>query len=158
MHNPLSLLFPELLEKLMEEGFKFFVRQSYARGLSPNIREAFLVTHYREFHEANAHFQSIRFDARKYLYSMGNAEEKARLLKAAGQPEGYQVYTALLKSRSWRPPPDLGPRVKAYLRSNGMAGNRNIGITLSIQFGELILNIQAGMETYRLPLAEFEKT
>lgn len=155
MYNPLSPLFPELVERLIGEGFKFFVRQSYPRGMSPGIKEAFLVTHYREIHEANAHFQSIRFDARKYVYSTDNSEEKSRLMTAAEQPDGYHIFAALLKDRSWRPPPALGPSLKAYLRKHGKS-SRNISVSLNIQFGELILTISVGVETIRVPYQEVE--
>lgn len=158
MHNPLTPLFPKVVETLIDHGFKYFVRQSYPRGKTGDIKEAFLLTHYRELHEANAHFLTIRFDSRKYLYSISNAEEKARLMVAASQPEGYKVFVALIKDREWRPPHDLGRKVKSYLRSHGAGSDRNINITLSLQFGELILNIQAGVTTLNIPLADVEKS
>ncbi|WP_346318165.1 hypothetical protein [Chitinophaga sp. YIM B06452] len=157
MHNPLSLLFPQLLDRLVEHGYRYFVRQSFPRGIDlPAIKEAFLITPYLDFGEANAHFQAIRFDHRKYIYPVDHHEEKAKLYAAAGQPEGYRVFVALLKGKTWRPPPDLGPRIKAFLKAQGRGSSGKIDAVLGIHFGELILEVRAGEDTFKVPLREID--
>lgn len=98
MHNPFELLSAALVTAMLEEGFTLFVRQAYPAGETPadiTIKEVFLITPYKDIASANAHFQHIRFDQRKYIYQAHHPEEVKKLYNAASQPSGYKIYVAL---------------------------------------------------------------
>lgn len=162
MHNPLALLTPDLLTSLIASGHKYFVRQTYRRGFNhfANLKEVFLISAYREFTEVNAHFQAIRFDQRKYIYQLDQSGEREKLFTAAGQPEGYRVFVALLKDKVWKPSPQLGQKITNYLRSYTKWKPQHgvkIDVNLYIQFGELFLNLRYLNEQLKVPLTEIEK-
>ncbi|NSL90404.1 hypothetical protein [Chitinophaga solisilvae] len=99
MHHPSVLLTAALLSALLEDGFSLFVRQSFPEGFNSadvNTKEVFLITPYKDIASANAHFQTIRFDRRKYIYRSHHQEEVDKLYTAASQPPGYRIYVALI--------------------------------------------------------------
>lgn len=163
MHNPLALLTTRLLDRLLASGFQYFVRQSYPRGRDhgePETKEAFLITPYKDFSQVNAHFQAIKFDRRKHIYQIDFVSEKEKLIIAAGQPVGFKIFVSLLSTEKWKPPFQLQPKIKHYLRSHTSwkpEKGKGVHAKLFIQFGELYICLKYSNEEIKVPLAEIEK-
>ena len=167
MHNPLVLLFKEALDELIAQGHCYYIRQSYPRGKAPAVREAFLITPYTSFEQANKHYEAIKYDRRKYLYLIDDNKfdkisvewERGKLYTAATQPEGYHVYLNRLKDRTWKCPAELGASIKGYIRRNTHWQTRgaDIDVGLSLQFGELIINLEYQGDKLQVKLDEIEK-
>lgn len=161
MHNPLAELSAQLLDAMIREGQYFFVRQSYPRGLDhfAGLKGVFLFSHYKDRGQAEKHLNSLN-DAYAAFYDATQAEDKAKLYIAAGQPAGYKVYAALLKARKWEPTPQIGPKIKQYIRQHTQwkpERGDNVKVELYIQFGELFLNLKKGAEEIKVPLNDIEK-
>ncbi|MBC9912320.1 hypothetical protein [Chitinophaga varians] len=159
MHHPLTLLSAALLSALLQEEYHFFVRQSYPAGISTadaHIREAFLITPYKDIASANAHFQHIRFDRRKYIYQTIHAEEVEKLRQAAAQPTGYKIYVALIDPEHETPAPQLVQHVKHYISQYTTWPTEDILIQYALQYGELYLSLKYGDEEIKVPLPAIE--
>ncbi|MBC9913202.1 hypothetical protein [Chitinophaga varians] len=139
MENPLLLLTAEILEALLQAGYRFFVLQSYPQGMVAGAKDSLLLSPYRDIAEANAHFQHIQFDRRKYIYQTHHPEEVERLRKAAGQPEGYRVYIAILAPHQKAPRKELLPIIKQYVRTKTKwrSGDGHISAEIILQYGVL---------------------
>lgn len=159
MHHPLTLLSAALLSALLEEEYHFFVRQGYPAGISAadtHIREAFLITPYKDIASANAHFQHIRFDRRKYIYQTSHPEEEEKLRHAATQPAGYKIYLALIDPEHEIPDPQLVQHVKHYISQYTTWPMEDICIQYALQYGELYLSLKYGDEEIKVPLPAIE--
>lgn len=160
MHNPLKLLFKDALDELAKQGHLFFVRQSYARGKTPQVKEAFLVTPYCDSATAEAHIQAIAHDHRKLVYDITDPLQKEKLYTAASQPNGYLVYLNHLKDREWKPDAALVANIKKYIRLyTGWSPGRNthINVELTLLFGELVINLRHEKDTRQISLNDLEK-
>ncbi|NML41581.1 hypothetical protein HHL17_30635 [Chitinophaga sp. G-6-1-13] len=159
MHHPLTLLSAALLSALLKEEYHFFVRQCYPAGISAadtHIREAFLITPYKDIASANAHFQHIRFDRRKYIYQTIHLEEVDKLCVAAAQPVGYKIYVALIDPEHETPDPQLVQHVKHYISQYTTWPTEYIRIQYALQYGELYLSLKYGDEEIKVPLPAIE--
>lgn len=157
MHNPLALLNTLLLDGLISAGHTYFVRQSYARGKDPRMKEVFLLSPYRSKTQAIAHYDAISEDARKHIYTL---EEKEKLYRAATQPSGYQIYVALLKNKTWVPSYDIAAKIKRYVTAEaGWKPERKdeVRAALLIAFGELFITLKLNQEEIKVPLSDIEK-
>lgn len=140
MYNPLALLENVYVDALIEKGYRVFVRQSYPRGLGPNIKEAFLFTPYKTLEDAQDHIMAIILEDRTEIYDINKPEQKARIYTAASQPAGYAVYINRLKGNSWNPPRPLKEQIHNYVKMLGWGSrNMNIETTLSLQHGKLVV-------------------
>ncbi|WP_298737438.1 hypothetical protein [uncultured Chitinophaga sp.] len=167
MHNPLVLLFKEALDELIAQGHYYYIRQSYPRGKTAGVREAFLVTPYTTYEQANKHYEAIKSDRRRYLYLVDDGKydkwsvemERKKLYVAATQPEGYRVYLNRLKDRSWKCPAELGAKIKGYIKRNTHWKPRgaDIEVGLSLQFGELVVNLEYQGDKVKVRLDEIEE-
>ncbi len=159
MHHPLTILSAALLSALLEEGYSFFVRQSCPVGIAPAdtpIREVFLITPYKDIVSANAHFQHIRFDRRKYIYQTSHPEEKDKLYQAAAQPAGYKIYAAQIDPEHQTPDAQLVQHVKHYISQYTTWPTDHIQIEYGLQYGELYLSLKYGDEEIKVPLPAIE--
>src|SRR5690606_20385924 len=103
-----------LLHLLIREGNRYFVRQTYPRGLNPldtTQKAAFLFTHYKNLADAQQHWNALLQDPNRFLYDSGDPEHFARLEIAARQPLGFPVYTPLLE-KPWQ----ASDRMKELIR------------------------------------------
>ncbi|MBC9932613.1 hypothetical protein [Chitinophaga qingshengii] len=159
MHHPLTLLSAALLSALQQEGYKIFVRQSYPAGISTadtHVREAFLLTPYKDIASANAHFQHIRFDRRKYIYQSFHPEEVEKLYQAASQPAGYKIYVALIDPEHQTPDPALTLHIRRYISQYTAWPPEHIHLQYALHYGELYLSLQYGDEEIKVPLPAIE--
>ena len=161
MHNPLAILRPAVLQGLLDAGHRWFVRQDYPRGMHPSLKASLLLSPHRSLTEARAHMEAIVAHPHRHLYDAEALADRERLFIAAGQPEGYHVYIALLAKKKWSPDPATGAAIKQYIRvhTNWKADRKeDLVVTLFIQFGELFLNLKTKQEEIKIPFSDIEKT
>src|SRR5882762_5929205 len=99
MYNPFPLLSKGLLTDQIGKGKRWFVRQTFARGMEGRLKAAFLIRGYEADEKATAeqHLAAIGQDKYAFLYDAENAEHLERLGIAAGQPFGYKLFYAAKK-------------------------------------------------------------
>jgi hypothetical protein len=178
MHNPLTLFTSQLLMVHLQSGNRYFVRQSYERGLTntqlptntnpsnnpptntTTPKAAFLISEYTELARAKIHLAALEHDPQAYLYDAEDPEHLRRLNIAAGQPEGYAIYAPLLAMRQWKPTDLLKAKIKTYIESRlkwKPRGSDEIGAELFLHFGELFITLKFGHDHAKVKLQEIEK-
>ena len=164
MYNPLPLLTRGLLDDQVAKGKRWFIRQTFPRGMEARLIAAFLVRGYdaEEKNAAGDHLAALAKDGNAFLY---DAEDPAHLQKlhiAAGQPFGYKVFYAARKGVEWKPPPQYQEKMRHYLRRHHPAwrpqkeGDK-IQIGLYEEFGELFLKFSFADEDDTIPFDLIEK-
>ncbi len=174
-HNPLTLFTSQLLAVHLQSGNRYFVRQSYERGLTntqhftstnpshqstTTPKAAFLISEYADLSRAKIHIAALEHEAQAYLYDAEDPEHLRRLKIAAGQPEGYDIYAPLLAMRQWKPPDLLKAKIKSYIESRlkwKPRGSDDIGAELFLHFGELFITLKFGHDHAKVKLLEIEK-
>ncbi len=159
MHNPLYIFTTEVLDELIKTGHRYFVRQTYKRGLNAELKASFLISHYEEQAKADIHFKALVNDPNSFLY---DAEDPSHLLKlqvAASQPEGYRIYTLHLAMEKWKVPLILKGNLKRYITRLGWQPSRDKGVNAKLfsQFGELFIALKWQSHETKVPLSDIEK-
>lgn len=163
MHNPFGLLSVKLLYALINDDNRYFVRQTYRRGLNPSDpihRAAFLFTHYNDLASARWHYNFLQHDPNRYLYDCKNTDHAARLETAAKQVPGYPVYTPLLE-KPWQPSEKMAELIRKYIGANlnwTPAREETVKADLFTEFGELFVNLNYRSHEIQVPLADIEKS
>jgi len=164
MYNPLPLLTPGLLQDELTKGKRWFVRQTYPRGLTAGLRGAFLFRSYpvEEKTIAEQHLAAIDKDKNAFLYDAGLAEHLERLSIAARQPAGYKVFYAARKGVDWTPPGPYQLKMRHYIRSHHPAwlpqkAGEKIEIGLYEEFGQFFLKFSYDGEEDNIPFDLIEK-
>ncbi len=163
MHNPFGPLSLKLLHALIHAGNRYFVRQSYRRGLNPfdpAHKAAFLFTHYDNLAAAHMHYKNLQHDAQRFLYDSNNPDHNAKLEKAAKQVPGYQVYTPLLE-KPWEPSEKMTELIRRYIRQHAPwqpTREETVKADLFTQFGELFVNLRYRSHQLQVPLADIENS
>lgn len=148
MYNPLAKLSTDKLVELLSQGYLYFVRQSYPRGVAPGIKEAFLMTPYKTLEEANQHYIELKDDRRKFVYNTDHSTgdhlsrdyDRGNLYAAAGQPDGYAVYLNRLEFEDWYPPREVQQHLHHYVCHLGYnKPNAGINCRLGLKYGQLIV-------------------
>jgi len=161
MHNPFVLLTTKLLESLIKTGNHFFVRQTYKRGknqLDPLNKAAFLFTHYTDYSRAKTHYDTLDDDPNRFLYNINEEEHYQKLFIAASQPDGFKIYSPLMK-QGWKPTPPIAARIRNYINQKlnwHLARADSVKADLFVQFGELFITLKCGIHELKLPLADIE--
>ncbi len=163
MFNPLCLFSEELLHALVGAGKKYFVRQTYERGIifsENNTYRAFLITHYEKEAEALQHFIAIEKDAYRYLYDWENQMHRERLVKAVSQPDGYSVFASVvMPGMEKRAARLLKAKVKRYIDHYIKwfpAAKDAVVFDLYPQFGEVYVSMRFRKQEIKVSLAEVE--
>jgi hypothetical protein len=162
MHNPLAILSEDLLDALLLHGHKYFVRQSYPRGLDhfdETIKEAFLFSAYKELPPAEKHYLHLASDPRRHIYYIGQEGDVEKIRIAASQPAGYKAYSDKLAAREWKPTKDLPGKIKNYLRTNTKWRSKDapVDAQLFLEYGELMLSLSNGKQILKIKLSEVER-
>lgn len=164
MYNPFIPLRKEMLDRLIDAGHKYFVRQTYERGrglTNTHLKGIFLISHYKDFNQATTHYTStIKFDRHKYIYDISYEEERGKLYKAATQPEGYLVYSSLFnfEIEKWAPDTVLAKKMELYLRVAGWkAREGKISVAISNQLGIIYITFRRNGEVMKVDLSEIEE-
>jgi hypothetical protein len=164
MYNPFPQLNERLLNDKIQDGKKYFVRQTYARGFEPRLKAAFLFRAYEEDEKelAEQHFATLSKDGNAFLYDVSNPEHLQKLHAASKQPFGYKIFYAGRKGVNWKPPAEYQQKIRQYIRLKHpgwktKAGGDKIGIGLYEEFGNLFLKFSFEGEDDYIPLEEIEK-
>jgi hypothetical protein len=161
MHNPFVLLTTRLLESLIKADNTFFVRQTYPRGknqLDPLNKAAFLFSHYTDYSRAKTHYDALDNDPNKFLYNLNEPGHYEKMFIAAGQPEGFHIYSPLVP-QPWKPTAPIATKIRNYINQKmGWSPSRSDAVKadLFVQFGELFITLKFGIHEVKLPLAEIE--
>lgn len=169
-HNPLTIFSPQLLSVHLQSGNRYFVRQTYERGLHTTSshqqanaappKAAFLISEYTELSRAKIHMAELETDTQAYLYDAEDAEHLRRLQVAASQPPGYAIYAPLLAMRQWKPTDALKAKIKSYIETRlkwKPKGSDGLDAELFLQFGELFITLKFGRDHAKVRLIEIEK-
>ncbi|MBS1918280.1 MAG: hypothetical protein JST87_18585 [Bacteroidetes bacterium] len=120
MYNPFPLFTPNILgDQLSDAKAKqFFVRQSFPRGLSKDVRAAFLFRGYtgEEKELAEEHMKHLAGDANAFLYDRSVEEHVIKLQVASMQPKGFKIFYVGKTKIEWIPPPAYEEMIRHYLR------------------------------------------
>ncbi|HEX9509595.1 MAG TPA: hypothetical protein VF939_03875 [Puia sp.] len=164
MYNPFPLLSEALLKDQVAKGKRFFVRQTFARGMDARLRAAFLLRAYPsdEKEQAQRHVAAIPRDANVFLYDADNPEHLEKLYIAARQPFGYKVFYAAKKGVDWQPPPIYKEKIRHYINRHhadwrGTREGEKIQVGIYEEFGELILKFSYDGEEDWIPFDDIEK-
>ena len=161
MTNPFQLYTPALLEALIKAGHKYFVRQTYKRGIDhfdEKIKNAFLLSHYNDVSKAQIHYEALNMDGKRFLYDISKSEDLEKLKIAAKQPEGYKIYTPMLL-RPWQPSDIMKGKVRRYIDQKlkwRPDTSATVQTNLFIQFGELFITLKLGIHEIKTPLSDVE--
>ena len=162
MHNPFLLFDKRLLDYHLHAGQQFFVRQTYRRGMDSQDKTqkgTFLISHYAEELMAVTHYGALSHDPQRFLYRVADTTHLQKLHIAASQPEGYRVYAPLLAQKEWKPSADMRLQIKKFIDKQldwQIKGAQTVKATLTIEFGELFINLKNGKQQATLLLAEIE--
>lgn len=167
MYNPFTLLSVPLLHEKIQAGKRYFVRQTYKRGMQPRLIAAFLLRAYdeKEKNLAGEHLLRLKNDGNAYMYDSQDRDDLKKLQVAASQPFGYKVFYAGKMGADWKPPVDYQARIRKYVRAHfprwqaaatGQKEDRTIAIGLHEEFGQLFLKFNYNTEIALVPLQEIE--
>jgi hypothetical protein len=142
MYNPLPILTPGLLEDELKMGKRWFVRQTYPRGMQADLKAALVVRSYGQEEKviAEEHLAAIENDKAAFLYDASLPEHLEKLTTAAKQPIGYKVFYLGRKGVEWDPPLLYKQKVKHYILKHYSSWSKGkIKVGLCEKFGELFL-------------------
>ena len=164
MYNPFPLLTKGLIKDQIDKGKRWFVRQSFARGMEARLKAAFLVRGYEEEEKALAeqHLATLTKDGNAFLYDAAVPEHLEKLGIAAGQPFGYKVFYAAKKGMEWKPPTMYQQKIRQWIGKHHPAwrpqkqGDK-IQVGLYEEFGELFIKFSHGEEEDSIPFEGIEQ-
>jgi len=164
MFNPLAIFDARALEGFVREGNKYFVRQSFPRGMDPfddNLAGCFLICHYDDYFRAKEHYDALEQDRLRWLYNYDKMEDRGRLEIAASQPEGYRVYSNTFVPDWERHLTDrVKERIRAYVAKLGWKPSRGEGVEPQFypHFGEVHVCLKFRGREVRVKFEEIENT
>jgi hypothetical protein len=164
MYNPFPLLTEGILNDQVAKGKRYFVRQTFPRGMNARLKAAFLLRAYGEEEKdlAEQHLAAIARDVHAFLYDASLSGHLEKLHIAARQPFGYKIFYAAKKGVDWRPPDLYEQRIRQYIRRhhddwrNSRTGAK-IEVGLYEEFGELFLKFSYNGEEDNIPFDDIEK-
>jgi len=152
-----------MLKIKLADGKRFFIRQTYPRGLYPGLRAAFLFRAYEEHEkeQAESHLHKIDQDPHRFLYDATREDHLQKLYVAAGQPPGFAIYYAGRKEQDWKPPYEYQLKLKNFIRSihpewKPKRGGDKIQAGLYEEYGELFLKLSFESENDLIPFETIE--
>ena len=163
MYNPFPMLTTGLLEDQLAKGKRFFVRQTYPRGMEPRLIAAFLIRAYfaDEKDIADVHMSTLGKDGNAFLYDIETEGHLGKLRIASAQPFGYKIYYAAKKGLNWRPPQPYQEKMRRYLRRKHPEWRPQkegdaVAIGLYEEFGQLYLRFSSGDKEDKILFDEIE--
>ena len=163
MYNPFPPLTLALLQDQLAKGKRYFVRQTYPRGMEPRLIAAFLLRAYfaDEKDIADNHMSTLTGDGNAFLYDTETQGHLEKLQIASTQPFGYRIFYAAKKGLDWRPPQAYQEKLRRYIRRNHpdwrpQKEGDTVAIGLYEEFGRLYLKFSHAEEEDRIPLDAIE--
>ena len=163
MFNPLALFDQEALNGFINEGKKYFVRQTFNRArdhFDEGIKGYFLFCHYNDYFRAKEHYDAISKDPNRFLYDWEKPEHKERLTIAAAKPEGFKIYTNTFMPDWERHVTNrIKEKVRAYVRKLGWKPDRgeSVNPVFYPHFGEVYVSLRLKGREVRVKFEEIEK-
>ncbi len=164
MYNPFPLLSRGLLKDQIDKGKRWFVRQTFARGMASRLKAAFLIRGYDAEEKALAqeHLATLSRDGNAFLYDTAEPAHLEKLNVAASQPFGYKIFYAAKKGTNWKPPAVYVQKIRGYINrhhSNWRAQREGgeIEVGLYEVFGELFIKFNHGEEEDTIPFEMIEQ-
>jgi hypothetical protein len=164
MYNPFPLFNEALLKDQVGRGKRYFIRQTFVRGMEGRLKAAFLLRAYGEDEkeQAGRHLAAIPRDVNAFMYDTAIPEHLDKLGIAARQPFGYKVFYAAKKGVDWKPPKVYQEKIRHYIRRHHgdwrtTRGGEQIRAGLHEEFGELFLTFSYGGEEDTIPFDDIEK-
>lgn len=98
-YNPVFPFSIDVLEKSIERGCRFFVRNAWPAGFDHFHHDVkpIIFTHYNEEDHAKAHFQAVLHDPFRHIYDIQKEDDLNRLKIAANQPAGYKIFSSYFR-------------------------------------------------------------
>ena len=155
----------ELLEDQLKKGKRWFVRQTFPRGIKGKMVAAFLIRGYWKDEQelASQHMSALQGkDGNAFLYDAAIPAHAERLRTAAAQPFGYKIFYAAKKGVDWRPPKEIEDSVRRYINSHhanrrAQREGGEILVGLYEEFGELFIKFSHGEEEDYFPFEIIER-
>lgn len=164
MFNPLFAFELPVLEKLVESGHQYFVRQSYPRGkrvTDSDIKHSFLISHYSDLEKAQQHFSVIKNDPYAFLYLWEDEDHRKKLRLAASKPEGYKLFASLLHPQWQAMLTDiLKGKIRYYIEKElkwRPGRSDKVVPSFFLQYGELFVTLRWSMNEVRVNFDDIEK-
>jgi hypothetical protein len=158
MYNPFPPLTNGLLQDQLAKGKRYFVRQTYPRGMEPRVIAAFLLRAYfaDEKDTADNHMATLGNDCNSFLYDTATPGHLEKLRIAATQPFGYKIFYAAKRGLDWRPPQAYQEKLRRYIRRKHPDWRPQkegdvVAIGLYEEFGQLYLKFSHSEEEDRIP-------
>jgi hypothetical protein len=163
MYNPFPLLNERLLQDKIKEGKRYFVRQTFRRGMEPRLKAAFLFRAYEEEEKeiAQSHMEKIAKDPHAFMYDATMQEHLVKLHIAAKQPFGFKIYYAGKKGMDWKPPVAYQIKMRKYIQEKHptwgtIKDGPQVEVGLMEKFGELLLKLSYENEEELIPITYIE--
>lgn len=162
MHNPFALYSETLLDALIKTGHRYFVRQTYRRGidyLDQQQKGSFLISHYADEARAKIHLAALKSDPYSYLYHLFNHEDEKKLRIASNQPAGYKIYAPLLMQK-WEANNVIEGKMRRYIENDlhwRPGKGDKVVADLFLQYGELFVTLKFNRNKVKVPLSDIEK-
>ena len=132
--------------------------------MSGDIKAAILLRSYVEEEKklADEHMERIKHERHACLYDTQDTEQLQRLIKAAGQPDGYKVYYAGKEGQDWQPPKEYQYKMKRYVSRfhpgwKNSVGGQKVKAGIIEQYGQLLIKFSFEEEVDIVPLDNLEK-
>ncbi|MEJ7626829.1 MAG: hypothetical protein WKF35_08200 [Ferruginibacter sp.] len=163
MFNPLYPFTPEVLQQTVKRGCSYFVRNTWppaADHFEDGIKGYFLISHYDDLSQANAHFNSISNDPHRFLYEWNDPAHRERLEKAAHKPAGYRIYsTYFYPDYKKKITKNIREKINRYMYRNTdwkPGSGETVHIDLYLQFGLLYLTMKYAGQELKIKFADIE--
>jgi hypothetical protein len=166
MYNPLATISTPLIEALIKSP-KLFVREYYKRGTivkNTTTILSLLLTCYDKENDveqsrAYFHFKQLGKTPYAYLYDSEKKEDCNKLLIAASQPAGYNIFINMLPTK-WIPPVFLRNKIHEYMQNNLPWWNydktNQLHIHLKDRYGKLYIQLSWKANKAEVILEEIE--
>ena len=163
MYNPLSLLSAPLLVAITKSP-KLFVQEYYERGSNRKNDLPFLLTCYdkeNNVEQSRAHFHLKQLGNAPFscMYDSQIKEDIEKLLEAASQPSGYNIYINMLYVK-WVAPKYLRNNIHMYMQHNlpwwNYSKTNQLHIHLKDRYGKLYLQLNWKANKAEVILEEIE--
>lgn len=165
MFNPVFPFTPQVLQKTVERGCHYFVRNYWSPAtdhFEEGINGYFIITHYDDKAKAMAHFNSVTGDKYRHFYNWNVQEDKERLKIAATQPKGYRIFSAyFLDDYQKRITNRLKEKINNYMYRHTSwkpKKGETVSIDFYLQFGSLYITMSYAGSQIRVKFDDIEKT
>jgi hypothetical protein len=162
MFNPSYEFTGELLDSFFKKEVHHFVKSTYHRGITEEIQESYLITHYHAQSEAERHFNVIPHDKHRQLYDLRNEADIAKLRWETSELPHRKAFTILMHpDNERRATKRFKDNTRRYLEKHtnwDLTGRVAIYPKLRFQLGVLFVRIYHEGQEIIVPFTEIENS